>query len=765
MFDPQLLITFLLFTLGASQIALSGFVIWQRGFGEGQVRWLAIYALLAGLWEWTRGLAPWVAPLQNGGLLWVTAYALIGLALLFFNLTRSFLRSDGIGWAGWLIGIGGGLLVTALLRGMIPLPTEWLRVAPTLGLGLALIAWGAYLGSAINHTLRAYRAATQALHRNRITYWFLALSLVILTDLFFFAGQDTLGSLLRLIETLTLAYIVGNHRLPDARRNSRRAAAFLIVGFVAALIYVLIIGGLEFVLRVILGYNGWLSWSLTFLLVAVLVHPLVQLFQYLVIQRVAAATYNSTETVGDYSASISNILNIERLAEKVTSLISETMSAETARLFLIDHTRREGLAVHRLRVVTHPGQPDSLEGTLSADNPMAVAAARDGRPLSQYDLDLLPRYRKMPAAERRWLTDLRTDVYVPIHNRGHWIGLLTLGPKTTRDRYFSEDLTLLDTLADQTAIALENARLVSDLILLNKDIKQAFADLEKAHNQLNELDRLKSAFIGAITHELRTPVANIQFSIQIIEKYGLQNMATEQQEQFYQLIESARHAKTMVDNLVNFATFLGKQGDLKLSEFSFSELLGETIVMLEPHARRKDLTLRTDIATEGVPPIDADRPRLGDAIYHLIHNAIKFTGAAGAVTARCWIKDDQLYFEVEDNGVGVPPDKLDTLWEGFSQMADPLKRGLEGLGLGLALVKYVVTAHDGEVQAASTGVAGEGSSFGFRIPVAGPKPMTKLSEGALAQVHQEAGASAEVEVAALAETSDTPERNHAPTQS
>jgi len=82
----------------------------------------------------------------------------------------------------------------------------------------------------------------------------------------------------------------------------------------------------------------------------------------------------------------------------------------------------------------------------------------------------------------------------------------------------------------------------------------------------------------------------------------------------------------MVDNLVNFATFLGKQGDLKLAELSFSEVLGETVVMLEPLARRKNITLRSDVADEGLPPVLGDRARVGDAVYHLIQNAIKFTG-------------------------------------------------------------------------------------------------------------------------------------------
>ncbi len=469
---------------------------------------------------------------------------------------------------------------------------------------------------------------------------------------------------------------------------------------------------------------------------AILVFPLVQLLQYILIRRLAGVTYDSTEAVRDYSASISNILNIERLGQKVTVLISETMGSGQVHLLLVDHTQMDERAAYRLKTIKPEKAPTDLEGLLSADNPVAMYLALNDRPLAQYDIDLLPRYRTMPEIEREWLRDLHIDVYVPIHTRGQWIGLLTLGPKTNGDRYFDSDMTLLNTLADQTAIALENARLVSDLVSLNKDLKQAFADLEKAHHQLNELDRLKSAFIGAITHELRTPVANIQFSIQLIEKYGLEHMSPEQQEQFYQLIDAARHAKVMVDNLVNFATFLGKQGDLKRTEFSFSELLGETVVMLEPHARRKDITLLSDVADEGLPPMHADRARVGDAVYHLVQNAIKFTGPNGTVTARCWAKDGSLNFEVKDNGVGVPPDKLDGLWEGFSQMADPLKRGLEGLGLGLALVKYVVIAHNGETWAQSTGVAGEGSTFGFRIPLGGSRPPKKLTEAELEQVDQ-----------------------------
>lgn len=721
MFETPLFSTLLLFVLGAAQLALAVFVGWQRRLHEWGERLLVGLLAITGLWEWAQGLSPWVTTLGSNSLSWLAATVLILHGLLFFCSTWVFLRRPGRRLAWGLLAVGG-LALVGVLTAVPANSIRFLPVSPAnLALGLAAFVWAIYLGATILHTIAAYRLATQPLHRNRLLYWFLAIVLVIMAGLTLLVSGSVVGGVLRLAALAALTYIVTNHRLPDVRRNALTAVTYALLALVSAVVYVLAITLLEFGLRNVYGSNDWLVLGFTILFVAALLQPLLQLVQRLAIRRQLGAAYESSDAMHNYGARISNILDMERLAQTVTALVSETMGTEVVRLLLVDHLRQDGHLVYRLQTTAGPEQAATLAGTLASDNPVAMYLAVNDRPLAQYDIDLLPRYRKMPEDERRWLADLHNDVYVPIHSRGQWIGLLTVGPKLTADRYFDQDMQLLNTLADQTAIALENARLVSDLVSLNRDLKQAFADLERAHHQLNELDRLKSAFIGAITHELRTPVANLQFSIQLIDKYGLENMSPDQREQFRQLSDEARHAKTMVDNLVNFATFLGKQGELKLADFSFSEVLAETVITLEPHARRKSQTLRMDVADEGLPPVHGDRARLSDAAYHLIQNAIKFTGPGGAVTARCRAKEGQFIFEVTDNGVGVPPEKLESLWEGFNQMADPLKRGLEGLGLGLALVKYVVTAHGGQTIAQSSGLPGEGSTFGFTIPLAGPQ--------------------------------------------
>jgi signal transduction histidine kinase len=232
------------------------------------------------------------------------------------------------------------------------------------------------------------------------------------------------------------------------------------------------------------------------------------------------------------------------------------------------------------------------------------------------------------------------------------------------------------------------------------------------------MDRLKSAFIGVITHELRSPFANIAFSLELFQRYGVENLTAEQRGQLEQLLHSLKQAKTMVDNLVTFATFLSKQGELRLADLDFGHVIRETLPPLQTMAETKKLGFRVVVPDE-LPRVHGDRERLADAVYHLVHNAVKFNRPGGEVWIRCKATDDLLRVEVKDTGVGVPADKLPALWEGFTQMADPLRRGTEGLGLGLALVKYIVTAHGGRVWAESREEVG--STFGFEIPLCGPK--------------------------------------------
>jgi signal transduction histidine kinase len=320
-------------------------------------------------------------------------------------------------------------------------------------------------------------------------------------------------------------------------------------------------------------------------------------------------------------------------------------------------------------------------------------------------------FEQPPLGRRqRPLTEL---LCVPLKTKDQVLGVISLAHAHPERSFRASDTRLLNAVATQAAVAIDNARMFSDLSKLHDE-------LGAANRRLLELNQLKSSFLGVITHELRSPLANIDFSLQVIERYGTNVWLAEQQEQWTQLTRLIEKAKGMIDNLVSFAGLLSKQGDLFLTEVNFATLVRQVGATLEKIALNRGVELLVN-SSNGLPPLVGDEMRLAEATYHLIHNAIKFTHSGGMVTVEYWLKDKGVTFEVQDTGIGIPAEKLKLLGDPFSQIADPLKRGMEGLGLGLALVKYVVHAHGGQLTMSSQ--EGVGSKFGFWLPLAGPAPI------------------------------------------
>jgi len=257
----------------------------------------------------------------------------------------------------------------------------------------------------------------------------------------------------------------------------------------------------------------------------------------------------------------------------------------------------------------------------------------------------------------------------------------------------------------------------SHLHQISRTTTSLIGGLEKKNLQLRE-SKLTSDFIGVITHEMRTPLANLAFSAEILAKYGFENWPNEQKKEFKTLQKHLGQAQRMTDNLISFATFLSKQADFDLEVTDLTELITETLQLLRRSAEQKKLVFEVNIAPD-IPLMLLDKSKMQDAIYHLVDNAIKFSNQGGQIRLACWCQDDQIFFEIEDEGIGIAPHELVHIWDGFIQMSDSLMRGLEGLGLGLALVKYAIEVHGGEVMAVSDGQ--KGSTFHFMVPVKSAK--------------------------------------------
>jgi signal transduction histidine kinase len=382
-----------------------------------------------------------------------------------------------------------------------------------------------------------------------------------------------------------------------------------------------------------------------------------------------------------------------------------------------------------LQPVVLPGEElsgDAEAGKFFLEGPVVNHFYARQKPLTQYEIDFSPNFLSVDKEERKWLTEQQMDLYVPICTKNSWIGLFALGPKLSGERYFPEDLELLSTLAEQTVIALQNARLFENL-------RQTQVKLAQANEELKNLDQTKSAFISVVTHELRTPLANIGFSLQVIDMYGKDRLLPEQIEQLDQLSDGVRQARMMIDNLITYATFLNEQVTLDLDKFDFREILREVLVSYKTLADQKGVKFHIDIPGDYFL-VWGDRKLLQTAVQHLIHNAVKFT-SKGSIWVTCWSMNDALCFDVQDTGIGIPSERLEDIWDAFTQASsDSIRRGVEGLGLGLALVKLIINAHGGFVWVESK--HGQGSFFGFQVPLDGPSH--PLDEGRAKRLQREA---------------------------
>jgi signal transduction histidine kinase len=160
---------------------------------------------------------------------------------------------------------------------------------------------------------------------------------------------------------------------------------------------------------------------------------------------------------------------------------------------------------------------------------------------------------------------------------------------------------------------------------------------------------------------------------------------------------------------------------LALEKFHLRDLITESIEITGSLAREKGLYLRMENFSEAISTVTADRTRMRQVLINIISNAVKFT-PQGGIAIHAEIKDENTFrIRVKDTGIGVPPDKLEMIFEAFSQVDTSTTRKAGGTGLGLPISRRLVEMHGGHLWAESSGIPGEGSTFFVELPFVASK--------------------------------------------
>ena len=422
---------------------------------------------------------------------------------------------------------------------------------------------------------------------------------------------------------------------------------------------------------------------------------------------------NQLTTLHESGLGFASILDRETLIENVLDTVIEKLRYDRGMIWLFDHKRKVLYDAH-VRGLTKDTadfaqlleisvtDPESLEGrVLLKGEPVLVGDIQQVwdrlHPLNQ---------------ELARLTKAKSVISVPLKVKSQVLGSLTVD-RAGEEVLTQEDLNLVGTLASQVAIALDNTyayRQIEELIAgLETKVHERTAELAEANDKLKELDRLKSEFFANISHELRTPLTLSFGAFKTLLKSPL---AEECKDVIISGTRNTSRLLYLINELLELARFDSGRVTLKKRPLDIAVLIRDIAASFESCTRQRIHLLGFN---EPVA-IEADSDQIKKVIYNLLSNAIKFSDPdQGQVWIRLRKGTDTVKLEVEDNGIGIPRDQLDQIFERFTQVETSTTRRYEGTGIGLALVKEIVKVHGGAIAVESE--LGHGSTFSITLPI------------------------------------------------
>ncbi|MDQ2907132.1 MAG: amino acid permease [Chloroflexota bacterium] len=299
-------------------------------------------------------------------------------------------------------------------------------------------------------------------------------------------------------------------------------------------------------------------------------------------------------------------------------------------------------------------------------------------------------YDEVLIPDRDWVIYMSISTLVPL-----FIGLL--GAAYPR---------MLRGLHEQTAVATENARL--------------YHELREAYARLSELDKLKDAFIATASHELRTPLTVVQGYLELLCQ--LENLDPQTRRSFlYKAHYACEELVLLQANIMDASQLHVDAAALHLTRIPLKGICSDIVELFEPWILKEQRQVEVDIAPEIV--VQADEMRLKQVLRNLFANALRYSAETTPIRIVATVEEAQSMARISviDRGAGIPLDKQQVIFERFVRLERDMHGLHRGSGLGLSITRQLVEAMQGTITLTSSGIAGEGSTFSFTLPLA-PSP-------------------------------------------
>ena len=386
--------------------------------------------------------------------------------------------------------------------------------------------------------------------------------------------------------------------------------------------------------------------------------------------------------------------NLDHLLSRIITEAADLTQAEAASILLLDPRTQQ---LH-FKASSNEVPPEMANMAVSLDDSIAGAILTNNKPMYIQDVSQDSRWNQNVDDAIAFHT--RSILGVPMHNVNQEpMGVLEALNKVGGGDFSVQDFETLSILADIAGVAVEQARL--------------FTELEQANEELNELDQLKTDFIAIASHELRTPLSVILGYVSFLRDEADPRMA----EQFDNVLQAAVHLRTLIQDMLNLRYVDAGTAMLTQQQVDLVGLVRHMNLEKDETAVAKDQTVQVTLPEETLSVL-IDQDMMEVIIGNLLNNAVKFTPQAGQINVQIQRQGREAWFRIKDSGIGVPEDQLERIFKRFYQVESPLRRQHEGMGLGLSIAKELVELHGGRIWAESSNQDGSEFIIALRLDAA-----------------------------------------------
>jgi len=568
-----------------------------------------------------------------------------------------------------------------------------------------------YLLTGMGVIIAKYKKSN-AREKNQIKFMLFGLSIAVITNLvtgfvFTLLKVETnlilLGGISLFIFSLFVSYAIIKHRFFDIKLIVARAAGYVLsLGFVILITALLLFVVTDQLSAARIPTNvQQIFFVFTTLVLALLYQPMKRFFDKQTNKLFYRDAYDTQALLNDLNTSLVSIINLEKILQQTAFTIQNYMKVSDVH-FVINRKSKQKLFSYEQSAETSSFKlrdfhliERKIDQKIVALNFLEDEQSETRKLFTDNSISLVAQI--LSGTDAKALT-----------------GYLILGNKKSGNFLTEQDLRVVEIIADELVIALQNALRFQEIEQFNVTLQQKVDDatrkLRRANEKLIALDQTKDDFISMASHQLRTPLTSVKGYISMVIEGDVGKITKQQHKLLDQAFVSSQRMVYLIADLLNVSRLKTGKFIIEAKPTNLADVIEGELSQLTETAKSRSLELTYD-KPKDFPELMLDDTKIRQVIMNFADNAIYYTPAGGKIEVHLEDKGETVEFTVVDNGIGVPKSEHHNLFNKFYRAGNAKKARPDGTGLGLFMAKKVIIAQGGSLIFKSE--EGKGSTFGF----------------------------------------------------